>query len=114
MSILQYAPAINDPTIYTDPAFMEMIKTHVPYLRAHPSTKTLTPDPNIYQMFRGDFYGLLNYVKIPSRYHYVCMVINNLSSSRNFDESLDPIYVPEQGTIDGLIAPLKNTGILSL
>ncbi len=104
----------NEPVVFFDEKFQFVIDSHLTYLRTHPDTKTVIIDPNTAIIYKSDFYGLLTNLNIESRYHRAILLVNEFSGPREFDETTLTILVPRKDVIDKLIAPFKNTGVISV
>lgn len=80
--------------VYNSNDYKVMIESHLNYLIGLKTNNVsyITQQQNY--KFEGDFYGLLNEMKIDKRFHYAIMRVNNLSNSNDYKGDRDFITVP--------------------
>ncbi len=98
---------ISDKTFYEE-GFMIALEAQLSYLKSLPTNRAYTVTPHIANKHKGDFYGLLDHLDIPKKYHYLILLINNLLSSSDYSDSQLTIILPDVGEID-LIKAVYNT-----
>lgn len=114
MDISELVKFKNEPDIYYNEHFQYVLTTHITYLKNHPDTKTIDIDPVKAIVYQSDFYGLLTHIGIESRYHWIILRLNDFCGPREFGADTLTLVVPRKETIDKIIAPFKNTGIISI
>lgn len=77
-------------------------ESHISYLRNYPGSKTVAVEGQIADKFAGDFYGLLDFLRIDKKYHYLIMRINDLYSAADYTGEVTEIFVPPIGNINQL------------
>lgn len=100
MSLLELITAPED--VAKDRDYYDVQESHLEYLRKHRTTKVEVIGREITAKYKGDFYGLLNYLGVDKKYHYLIMRLNNLSCSSSFDGDTNIIVRPDLGTINGI------------
>lgn len=101
MSLLEDIHLPDD--IAKDPEYYEVIESHLSFMRAHRSTKTITVALNQAAIYKGDFYGLLNSLHVDKKYHYPIMRVNGFLSSSDYDGLLSEILQPSEEVINDII-----------
>jgi hypothetical protein len=92
MSLLNHLPEIDDEE--NNEAFYRLQETHLEYLRNHTGNRILTVPELQADIYAGDYYGLLNYLRIDKKYHYLVMRINGLFSSGDYNGENVSVIVP--------------------
>lgn len=72
------------------------------YIKQNNKISRVEIESNIRLEYVGDFYGLLRYINTSSRYNYVNMLLNNLSSSHEYDGMNQVLYI-----VDEADAPMR-------
>jgi len=93
---------------YFDEAFLLIIRSYMPLIR-NGSVSTLIPSNQQLYKYQGDFYGLLDELGIGKQYHYATLLLNNLSSSTDFQTSMQTILIPDTNYIDMLHSVYTTT-----
>lgn len=83
-------PEDNQQTV----AYYHLQDSHVSFLKAHPSTQVVQVEPLQADKYTGDFFGLLDYLRVSKKYHYVVMRVNGLYSSGDFAGKDKEILLP--------------------
>ena len=83
------SPSIDDLHIHSD--FVKSLEN---------SVRIVPIEPNISNLYIGNFYGLLQYLSIPSKLHYVITRLNGLRSSLEYDGSFLDIKIVGQETLE--------------
>jgi|JFJP01.1.fsa_nt_gi hypothetical protein len=88
-------------SIYYQEDFMAFLEQHLSYIERHGVTlATITPTGSY--KHEGNFYGVLNELKISVNFHYITMRINGLKNSNEFNGIDVDIKIPDFGVIDQL------------
>ena len=66
-----------------DPETLQRLSDHENYFRLDLTSVSVPPD--IAWKFEGDFFGLLDYLNISFRYHYILTILNGLENSQDYD-----------------------------
>jgi len=72
------------------------------------STVTTLTNLDTYKYY-GDFYGILNELNIPLKYHPIIMRMNNISDTGLYNPSITSILIPNFSTVDSIGAVYQNT-----
>lgn len=99
MDILNLQMPSGDQTYYED-EFLTIIDSHILYFRSLPNSLIQTLDPNLVYKYEGDFYGLLSQMKIPKKYHYAILKINDFRSPSDLTLEQKSIIIPPLDEID--------------
>ena len=83
--------------------FLAFLEQHLSYIKAHGLSNVELTSTNSYK-HEGNFYGILNEINVPVIYHYICLRVNNLRHSDEFDGIDTIIHLPDFE----LIEVLKN------
>ncbi len=70
-------------TYYSD-QFLQAIYSYMPYFKITANVTYETPDNHTLYKYDGDFFGLLEELGIPKKYHFGTMVLNGLRSSGDY------------------------------
>lgn len=106
MDIAHLLP-VTDQT-FQDFRFEDFIESHMEYIINNKIAGTRTVEPDVAEVYAGDFYGLLSYIGLQIDYHYVAMRVNGFSNSADFDGSVMTILIPSTPYLDTLKA-IYNT-----
>ena len=91
--------ASEGPDVYYEPAFRQMLESHMAYLRGLPDNRVIEVEPHAAYKYEGDLAGLLSFYQVPNHLHWVVMRLNNLYSMTDVSQDLkwflmmDPKYV---------------------
>ena len=77
-----------------DVAYFHLQDSHVSFLKAHPATRVTQVEPLQADKYTGDFFGLLDYLRVGKKYHFVVMRVNGLYSSGDFDGEMQSVLIP--------------------
>lgn len=91
-----YENTINPgPDVYYQQQFMNVMETHITWLKNHRTTRLTRVKDNIALRYQGDFYGLLRALKVAPQYWWIFMRVNGLTSPLKYDHSLVLIMLPD-------------------
>lgn len=93
---------VNDLNYYV------LLETHIPYLKTHEQTQYVEVTGQQAEMYRGDFHGLLDSLRVNKKYHYIVTRVNGLLSSTDYDGVTTGIYVPNPSTISSFLATYES------
>lgn len=91
-------------TTYYDSAFLNLLEDHLDYLKKLPSNRFYTTTYQLADKYQGDFYGLLDHLQLPKKYHYIVMRVNSLLTSSDYTADQITIIIPDVSEIDLLKA----------
>lgn len=111
MDILAQMNSSGNAVVY-ERSFMCVMEDHLQYFRDSKTTTTITLDPSMVAVYKGDFYGYLNEVKIPKQYHWFFMRVNGYFAPWEFDGTKTEFLVPDQTEIERLIGPYISSGVI--
>lgn len=98
MDILQMHPVIEDA--YHEPGFILIIETHLSQLRGSNGAKLLPVTEQQGYKYEGDFYGLLDDLKIDKKYHLIVLRVNDLLSSADYKGDLSHVVLPSLSQVE--------------
>lgn len=92
---LEKSPPIEN---YCTVAFQKIIEEHLVLLINSAKNKPAQIDKQKAYMFRGDFYGLLTSMNVPTAYHYVNLRLNGYTCPSEYKGEEGVFYLadPEQ------------------
>jgi hypothetical protein len=96
------------PDDYYDGDFLILLESHLTYFLNNKITGTLVVEPAIAMKYRGDLYGMLKEIGIPSKYHYMVMRINGYTSGADYKGDKMEFLQPDFTEID-LLKQIFNT-----
>lgn len=81
------------------------------YIRANIQLNTIDLDSNIRLEYLADFYGLLKYLNCNSKLEYLNMLLNDMSSSNEYDGQKSSIVIIDETNpkINYILDKIKNT-----
>lgn len=99
---------LNDLTIPTDkvidPDFYVLVDSHLKYLREHPETQVAEVTAMNAKKYMGDFHGLLNFLNVGKKYHYLVTRLNGLMASTDFDGNQTRVLLPPMERVASIFA----------
>lgn len=95
-------------TDYYSQAFRNLIEDHKNYLLNHSLTKQIPLTPNAEDIYTGDFYQLLQSLRIEQDLWWIIMRLNGLHSPLDYTGNLGNIYVPDASVINSLNTRFMN------
>lgn len=87
------------PDIYYDPAFREVLESHMSWLRNHPTTLVRGVDPSTADQYNHDLPGLLRHYSAPDHLHWVIRRLNDIPSPYADLRDLTSLLWPNQTTV---------------
>jgi hypothetical protein len=112
MDINNLATTSGNPTYY-DKNFLLHMESHFTYLASRDGAKQYPVDPHTAYKYRGDFYGLLDTMRIPRQYHSIVMRLNHLSCPGDFKADMESVLIPDLKEID-LIQSVYSQKVVSM
>lgn len=100
--------------VYYSKEFRDMMESHMAYLRALPSTQADLVQPLDADVWNGDLFGYLTYKKIPMKYQWVIMRVNNFYTPLDFSKTTTQLLIPSFSEVDSLRQSWKatSTGVI--
>ena len=96
----------------TSSGFRNLIEDHILFLRSHRTIMLIPVDQQLVYKFTGDFYGLLNALKINPDIWWVTLRINNFKSTLDYSGDLQNIYIiPEEIIYEMLTKYLNSSNV---
>lgn len=106
MSLLE---KLSTPTkLVSDEGYYLLLETHRTYFRNHPTTTIQSFSGQIAEKYKGDFFGLLNYLSMDKKIQYLIMRMNDLYSSSDFTGEQTSILVPSSTEVSKVIATYSS------
>lgn len=84
---------------FFDTKFLELIESHLTYLRGLETNMVLPVSSLNSEKYRGDFFGLLADMNVPKDHWHITMRVNDYKSSADFDGKRDHIVIPSSQTL---------------
>ena len=89
--------------LHKDRNYYEEIDAHLGYFKNHSGTTTFTVERSVAAVYKGDFYGLLNYLHIDKKYHYPIMRVNDMLCSSDYDGLKTLLIRPSETAINDVV-----------
>jgi len=71
-----------------------LMETHVQYLREHPKTTVQAVEGLQAEKFIGDLDGLLDFMAVDKKYHYLIGRMNGYNCSNDYDGEKEAFLIP--------------------
>lgn len=71
---------VDESSGFYEPAFRQVLEDHLSFIKAAGTVQTLNVPPMVALRYQGDYYGLLNQLKVPTFLHWITMRVNGLIS----------------------------------
>lgn len=94
------ALSLDSDTTYSEPAFLQLIRTHATYLRQQYQQNTLQVTEHDAFRFRGNFTGLMRLKNISPRLGKVIAIINGIDNPLWYDGEQTIFIVPPESEIN--------------
>jgi hypothetical protein len=98
-------------SVVLDERFYVHLETHVEYFKNKSTTDVVTITSLDREKYKGDLYGLLLFLGIERKYHFLVMRVNDMVSSSDYDGAKDSLRIPnvsEAGAIIQLYDSLED------
>lgn len=95
--------------VFYEDAFRNLLESYMPYFRRNKTIAQMSVSINQQLVFEGDFYGLLDELKISKKYHYIVMRLNNLTNSLNYKSSVPFIFLPDFQKIEQMASVYSSS-----
>lgn len=99
MQIHDMATPSGDATFYNE-KFLITLEDHLTYLRKLPTNRIYTVNNQISDKYRGDFFGLLDFLEIPKKYHHIFMLVNGYLTSSDYKQDHVTLLLPDTTEVD--------------
>lgn len=86
------------------PAFRDLMLLHVDYLRNHPKTRVVPINTAKRNLNLYDLYRYLSDTDYPAELHWVILLVNDLHSHIELDQSVHDLIFPDAGVVLGILA----------
>lgn len=83
------------PDLYYTDGLRQMFEDHLTYLKTHPKTTSAAVNSFDAYKYEGDFYGLLEKMKIAKHFHWIIMRVNDMTNMNQSKSTLSTILVPD-------------------
>ncbi len=89
--------------VYFDINFINHIESFMTKLRTSPNTRIRNDfSPTISYKYEGDYFGLLTYLNIEKKYHYIILRFNGYTSSSDFKGEDTYVLIPDINEIENI------------
>lgn len=93
----------NLEEIYYNSDFMNHIESFMSKLRHSPNIKILNDfSPVISYKYEGDYFGLLQYLHVEKKYHYIVLRFNGYESSSDFKGEDTYVLLPDFSEVEAI------------
>lgn len=100
-SIISLMPEEGSAIFFQD-SFRNELEKHLSVLRTDLQIQMIDVPPNIALRYNADFDGLMCYYKIPAKYHWVIMRINNMLSTFDYRPTMLTLLIPDFNFVEQL------------
>lgn len=87
--------------LYFKEEFLAYLEQHLSYIKDQGMAVVTLNLTNAYK-HEGNFYGILHELNIPVNYHYICMRVNGLRNSNEYDGNEILVNIPSFDVIEQL------------
>jgi hypothetical protein len=87
--------------LYFDHDFRNILEDHLTYLKVTNSRVLNVTEHQNYK-WEGDFFGLLDELKIPKEFHYLVMRMNGLQNSAYYKGDISVLLIPDIQEVENL------------
>ena len=98
--------------VYFTDKFRKMVEDHLVYIRTTErltSTRVITSDDHQKLLrYRGDWFGFLQAINIPPKYHWAILRVNGIRDPLSLDTDLVALLLPDYSFIDKLAQLCKE------
>lgn len=103
---------MQDPgaDVYYSKEFRDTLEAHMAWLRVQDGGQIDDVEPQKADVYDGDLFGYLIFLKINPRYHWVVMRANNMFSPTEFGPGVTSLLIPKLSLIETLRQAQKSTG----
>ena len=98
--------------VYYSKNYMDMMESHVAYLKTSTQSNVFIVDRDKAYVYRGDFYGYMNYRGVAPKYHWICMRINGYYSPFEFKADVDSLIIPSTEELEQIRVSYLNSGLV--
>jgi|AntDeeMinimDraft_5_1070356.scaffolds.fasta_scaffold58722_2 hypothetical protein len=79
-------------TVMYEPAFRNVLETHLQIFRYHPGTQRSDITADKIHQYEGDFFGLLAELGVPMDKHWLYLRVNGMENPNQFGQQLNDPY----------------------
>jgi len=98
-SLLESKDSLEE--VYYNLEFMNHVESFMTKLRNSPNIKILNDfTPVISYKYEGDYFGLLQYLNVEKKYHYIVLRFNGYESSADFKGEDTYVLLPDFNEIE--------------
>lgn len=87
------------PAIFYNPAFRKVLEDHIPYLKAHPQTTSLSIPKGDLEKYKYNISGFLS-GNVATNLIWIVMRVNGYTHNSQFDGSNDVLIIPSTNAIE--------------
>lgn len=98
------------PDVYYSKEFRDTLEAHMAWLRVQAGAQFDEVEAQKADVYDGDLFGYLIYLKINPRYHWVVMRANNFFSPTQFGPGVTQLLIPKLSLVDTLRQSQKSSG----
>lgn len=86
--------------IYFNQKWLRTLESMLDQIVQHPGVMAITVEPTLALRYQGDFYGLLTTQRIPSKYQWITMRMNGLTSPDQYTGEARTFIIPSSDQIE--------------
>lgn len=94
---------------YYDPRFIHLLSQYIHHFKTNGHVELITLEEYDLYKFEGDFYGLLNKLKIPTPLHWLTLRLNDLYSPLDFRSENTLLLKPTESEVQRLYRRFRST-----
>jgi hypothetical protein len=116
MTTTRLTDTITDanPSIANTQEFHTMLENHVLLLIRSSGSQVLSVENGQALQYDSDFFGLLNTLLVPPKYHWVTMRCNGMYSPNDYKSSVTSVILPNFDEIDALEGMFNSSSSLAI
>ncbi|MNU19683.1 hypothetical protein D3C71_79160 [compost metagenome] len=100
-------------TVYYDDGFRNVIEDHMTILRARSDSMTKMVEPGRAYKYEADYYGLLQFLEVPTALHWVTLRMNGYTSPMQYDGVGVTVLVPNPDVIEQMRSSHMSTRVIA-
>ena len=86
------------------PAFFQVMVDHFPWFKENQKFTAVEVSSKDADVYKGDFHGLLEEMKVPSSYFRIVTAFNGLKSPMDYDGTMPVVKIPSFQEIQRLLS----------
>ena len=86
--------------VHNDLGYLTMMESHLTYLRTTDDVKVSAVSEHQGYKFEGDFYGLLDDLRVDKEYHLITLRLNGYENTTDYKGDVSHILIPNFSSVN--------------